>query len=266
MHRSLQALAHLNKLPECWRCVATTKNYLGTILRYLKLSTTYPFEIQLRSSFTIEVKSFHDLVTYWVIFCRQEYPIPQDAQTIIDLGGNIGVFTLWAAMNSPKASILAVEPYPETFHRLTSQIKKNNLEESVATLQVGVAGSSGYGWMDACCEISQSIGLSQANDSTTQALQVKTLSLDELVSYACDKWSSKQIDLLKIDIEGSEHDAVHHSSIETLRKVRNLVLEYHPNHSKASLFSKFEQAGLQCVSDNEAYPNSGVAVFNRKSC
>ena len=60
--------------------------------------------------------------TFWQqVFVNCEYDFPElspSASTIVDLGANIGLATLYFAARYPQASILAVEPAAENFNVL----------------------------------------------------------------------------------------------------------------------------------------------------
>ncbi len=57
------------------------------------------------------------------------------------------------------------------------------------------------------------------------------------------------IDMLKMDIEGAEHDVLLFSAEDVLRRIRTLALEYHPNASKEVLFDALRSAGFDLVQE-----------------
>jgi hypothetical protein len=73
-----------------------------------------------------------------------------------------------------------------------------------------------------------------------------------------------QVDLLKLDIEGGEHEVFPGSPPELLRRSAAIALEYHPNGSKAALFARLLDAGFRVVRDVPNGPDSGVAHFRRE--
>src|ERR1700683_4668955 len=67
----------------------------------------------------------------WEIFKRGRYVHPgfelRPSDTVVDIGGNIGVFVLWAAPQVPQGSIVSVEPNPVSLGCLKLNIQRNGL-------------------------------------------------------------------------------------------------------------------------------------------
>lgn len=61
------------------------------------------------------------------IFVRSCYAFkpPQPKLTIIDAGGNIGLASLWFARAFPEARITTIEPDPNTFAMLATNLERN---------------------------------------------------------------------------------------------------------------------------------------------
>jgi tRNA G46 methylase TrmB len=66
----------------------------------------------------------------------------QRGQTIVDIGADVGVFTVFAASRSPHARIIAVEPTPRSYGYLCSNAKRNRLG-NVIPLQAACGASRG---------------------------------------------------------------------------------------------------------------------------
>ena len=103
---------------------------------------------------------------------------------------------------------------------------------------------------------SQSRGLLESDAG--DGIEVQTVSLATLLGE-----TSGDVDLLKVDIEGGEHEAFRDLNPETIRRVQRVSLEYHPNGSKETLFAELIRAGFRLVRDEIAGVNSGVAEFQR---
>ena len=229
-----------------------TLAYLG--LKPLK----YPFSFETRSGQKILIETFHDLVTVWIIFCRKEYQSHNAPKVVIDAGANIGTFSIFAVKEWPVEKIYAFEPFPETLEKLKYNIKSNKLEQQINIQGYAFAGSSGEQAMDLSTGPSQSRGLLSQDDSRP-SLQVPSISLPDFLSQE----SISQVDFLKMDIEGSEHDVLLNTPDETLAKIRELGLEYHPVRNKKDLFNKLTGSGFHMTEDFVIGPDSGVAHFIR---
>jgi FkbM family methyltransferase len=137
------------------------------------------------------------------------------APTILDLGGNIGLFGLFAASRWPEAQIVAFEPDPENaaLHEMT--IDANGLASRWQLVQAAASNSDG--------RISFVAGLnatSHVADGTSNEPTIEVPVQDVLPRIA-------QVDLLKMDIEGGEWAILGDPRFREAPP-RTVVLEYHP--------------------------------------
>lgn len=248
-----------NRAGEIYQCYQVTPQWRDLTSAYLGIrGILYPYKFETRSGQRIILNSFHDLVTVWVIFCRQEYKIPQDTQVVVDAGANIGTFSIYASLNNVK-EIYAIEPFPETFNQLQKNIELNGLKTKVRLKPIALAKESGNRLMDLHEGPSQSRGLLKKNDGHL-GLKVPTLTLADFLKSI----NKEEIDLLKIDIEGGEHEVFHNSDDQTLMKIKHIAMEYHPNESKSALFDRLQKANFKLTHDFSISAQSGVAYFSRQ--
>jgi FkbM family methyltransferase len=254
--RPVRALRHASRAPELLQCMRQSADWGTLIGGYLGLrALNYPHEFRTRSGDVLTLNDFHDLVTAWIIFFRREYDVDSDCRTIIDAGANIGAFSLFAARAAASAQIVALEPFPATRDRLEAHLNRNGLSNRVTCRGWALGGADGLRHMDDSSGPSQSRGLCGEN----QGVPVETITLATL-------WQREgldQVDLLKMDVEGGEHEIILATSPELLRHCDAIALEYHPNGSKADLFGRLFDAGFALVRDVPNGLNSGVARFRR---
>jgi len=77
-----------------------------------------------------------------------------------------------------------------------------------------------------------------------------------------------EIDLLKVDIEGSEYEVLFNTDTKHLKRVRRMVLEYHGDvepYTHAQLFARLASNGFEVVSDDHDKLNYGVVEMVRRS-
>jgi FkbM family methyltransferase len=259
----MRAFRHLGRAGEAVRCAARVWNWPGVACRYLKLAGGYPMAFRTRSGLAVELGSYHDLVTAWVVFCRDEYRVSADSGLVIDVGANIGLFTLRAAQTAPAARVVAVEPFPASFDRLRRAVADNRLTDRVTCWRVAVAGSAGVRHMSTAWA-SQLSGLFPAGGPIPDAsVAVEAITLPGLLARVRAAHPGRPIDFLKIDVEGAEYEFLLGLPAGTLADVRAVGMEYHPNGDKAALFTALSGHGLACVADAPAGANSGVAHFAR---
>lgn len=265
--RWIKTLVHLQRLPEIWRAILWAQNWWQLTCAYLKLGKNeYPFKLISRSGLEVELNNYHDCVTAWVIFCRHEYSVPANANVVIDLGANFGAFTLLAAQRAKNSHIVSLEPFPKTFKRLDENIQSHGLTEQVTCLPLAIANTSGQRKMSTSEDVpDQSRGLLSENSvSDEEAVVVETISFGELLKFVRQKLGVEKIDLVKMDIEGGEHEWLPEISENLLENIQAWQMEYHPNGSKQPLFQALKTAGFCCVSDFVIAPDCGVAHFERK--
>jgi len=175
--------------------------------------------------------------------------LPHPPRTIIDIGANIGLFSLWAASNYPDARIHSYEPN----ERLWLHAQKN-LDQVGATLyREGVGFESGFGRMDSAaesrlgkCELAESDG-------------VPIIAFSDALARI-----GGEVDLLKMDCEGAEWDILQDTA--SMRSVKRVVMEYHltaTNNSLDTLVQQFGRMGFELL---HASPNNGfgIACFQKQ--
>jgi FkbM family methyltransferase len=120
---------------------------------------------------------------------------------VIDVGANIGYFSLLTSMSVPKGQVHAFEPIPETFRTLRGNLILNAQIKNVVANQLAVTESTGqiniYTFHDLHHGYS-SIATFGREDGTPHS--VPSCSLDD---YA-GKLKLPHVDFIKVDVEGAE--------------------------------------------------------------
>jgi FkbM family methyltransferase len=138
--------------------------------------------------------------------------------TVIDVGANIGFFTVVAArLVGPGGRVLAFEPIPEVREKLVDNVQVNGLSNvSIYAEALGAEDTSTVLYLGP----SQDTGLSslRSMEASTQ-LAIRQLRLDSL-------WKDdRPIRLIKIDVEGAEMAALHGMASCLSRHQPALVVE-----------------------------------------
>jgi FkbM family methyltransferase len=177
------------------------------------------------------------------IFIHQEYLVPLDSTTplIIDCGANIGFATLFFKMRYPDARIICFEPDPSCNQILRSNVEKNGLKSvQVVEAACGKSTSKIPFFLDNNSSLINSVNSGRSRDSTT--IEVALVKLSDYIT--------ERVDLLKLDVEGSEWDVMQDLvKSQKLSEVDRIVIEYHHRIGGAkSQLSQFlgllEQAGF----------------------
>lgn len=143
----------------------------------------------------------------------------QPGQTFLDIGANIGWFTLLAStLIGDAGHVHAFEPRPETAHHLAKTIAINGLEQQVTLHRFGLA--------DRSTEMNLTWSPTKDNPGGSRLVHgdlpdgsggacVPLRRLDDLALDACD--------IIKIDVEGAECIAMAGAE-ETVRRFRPVIL------------------------------------------
>ena len=142
-------------------------------------------------------------------------------RTIVDIGAHVGAFTVWAALRSPRARIVAVEPNPQTFAFLERNIRDNGLQERVITVNAAVGAESGAGTLEL---VEHSLGTRLARDGVG-SVKVDVQTLPSLLQKA----ELVDVDMLKIDCEGMEYDVFGRLPSAQLSRFGVIACEFHPD-------------------------------------
>ncbi len=150
------------------------------------------------------------------IFIDREYDLDLgDPLFIIDAGAHTGLSSVFFAIKYPKASIVALEPESSNYALL---IKNARAYKNIHPINAGLWSHKGF------LQI-------QNPDAATWSFQVTEAGGDEgiaalSVSDVMSMFNIEKIDVLKIDIEGSEIEVLNHSKT-WIEKVQTLIIELH---------------------------------------
>jgi len=141
--------------------------------------------------------------SFWDLFCDGRWEaatlkviddnLPEGG-LLFDIGAWIGPMTLWAAKNRG-ARVIALEPDPEAYRQLQTNVKENGLEDKVTCLNLAVSPDGEPADLgmkvpgDSCSSLTQ---IGKIN------IKIETITLLQLIN------EHGKPDLIKMDIEGGE--------------------------------------------------------------
>jgi len=185
------------------------------------------FEVVLRNGYRLMLNRT-SRVEFKVIFLREDYtwPIPRSSigpGVILDLGANIGFFTIFAAKNFPGRRIVSVEPFPRNLRTLTASVEANHVPNCTI---VNAAVSDRSGRVVFGVQTGEENPTSSRIDATHTAdgkdfFECRCLSLDDLFREQAIESAA----FVKIDIEGAEYACLYGASDATLKKIQHLAIE-----------------------------------------
>lgn len=171
--------------------------------------------------------------------------------TVVDIGAQIGVFSIFAAYYTKKGRIFSFEPVPENFKLLKNNISLNNVK-NVFPINKAISDKKGK----------ENIFLNETNtgghsffqnDASQSKIEVSTISLNDFIKM----YNIKKIDFLKIDCEGAEYKILFACSKETLSLIKKISMEYHNIKGKKNVktLKKFlEKNGFKVIIMPDTYP------------
>jgi FkbM family methyltransferase len=176
--------------------------------------------------------------------------------TYWDLGGNIGLATLYFDSVFPGLRILAVEPDHEN-RQVLEQNCRHLIESGRMTVREAfVAAADGAAGIDRGDE---AWGFKKI-DAAPGAAAIPCLSVRTLLSQT----GHEQIDLLKCDIEGSEIELFKNCA-PWIGRVRHLIVETHDPYSVHALYDDLRRAGWDFDITYDSQGNGfGLCFLRRK--
>lgn len=174
-------------------------------------------------SFKIFIPNFKNAENVILNDCREVYlddvyakhflmgrPI-KDNDVVLDLGANIGGFSLWACTQGNNIKSYAVEPHPKIREELGANIALNKLEENVVCIGKCISSKNEKIRMS----FDEDVFTMTRISSSEGAIEVEAVSVDSLV----DSLGLAKLDMIKFDIEGAERIAIS-GATQTLKKFK----------------------------------------------
>ena len=211
-----------------WPLIIRRKEYIRTATL---CSGNYRIRCDLRDLIQRQLYFFgtyfheRELLHLWIEAARKSF-------VIFDVGANVGIYSLAASAENRAAQIHAFEPTPE----IADQLKKTLIENAIGNVhvqQIAVSSAAGEaslvryrGDQDA----NGGMNYIRLRGASIEDEGISTVSIDEY----CRANKIEEIDLLKLDIQGHEAEALLGAEFMIAnRKIRTVFLEL--NWSSSSI-------------------------------
>lgn len=237
------------------------KKYLSltdAVQIYLKIKLNRLDKISLpniKHSFSIRNNPF-DLATLEEVLLQKTYRVPNNIQPkyIIDAGGNIGLTAIYFANLFPEAQIITIEPDSDNFQVLQKNVHPY---KNIQAINKGV-------WFKPAYLKVVDTGIGNNGFTVKEVLEkesfdVEAISLEEILK----QFNWPYIDILKIDIEGSEKELFENNANVWLPKTKILFVELHDRMKEGcsqSVFKAITQFNFSCeiVGENLLFINNDL--------
>lgn len=146
------------------------------------------------------------------VLCLKSF-FPKNA-VVIDVGANIGRWSLLSAKLFQTKKIYSFEPFLKTYHRLRKNISLNS-SLNIETFNLALNNKSELVTMATASEKNSGMNFI-SNTKSNSINQVESVTLD----FFIQSHDIKKIDLMKIDVEGFE--------MNVLKGAQQMIQQHHP--------------------------------------
>ena len=180
-----------------------------------------------------------DILTFNEVVKEQVYKNAtahlESCETVIDLGANIGLTSLYFARQYPTGRLFAVEPNPDTYQMLTANLKELIDSGRCRTLQAAVWGSEKFLVADSsqAPDHYSAFAAKEASAADNRERIIAGLPIQKII----DDSGFHKIDLLKVDIEGAEVE-LFKGDLDWLRSIRAIAIEFHNGSREVCRFNE----------------------------
>ena len=187
-----------------------------------------------------------DIQSFREVWIEESYllPFPLTPNTLVDLGANIGLTSVWLAKRYHCQRLIAVEASPENARLARLNLAQNGITAEVISAAVGPHDGT------VRFNLHRDSNLGSVDPTGTEVPMISMSTL--LEKYL----PGRVVDLLKMDIEGGEQ-ALLDGDLGWLRSVHSIIAEFHPLAvDYPGLTSRLEHEGFRYLPANSVHENS----------
>lgn len=144
---------------------------------------------------------------------------------IIDAGSNVGIFSRLMLKENPMSKVFAIEPEENNYQLLkentknySAEILRGGIWSHDCKLKVMARDTGDWGFV-----------VKEVNDNNDN-FSINAVSINSLIK----KYDLKHIDLLKMDVEGSEYEIFNSNSLDWIDICSAIVIETHDHIIKGA--------------------------------
>lgn len=141
---------------------------------------------------------------------------------IIDIGSNVGLFSIRAHILWPQAKLTCVEPNPESIVELKKNLKLNNIKAVI----VEKAMTDNSQNKTTKLFLNENSAMSSVKSGKGKYVEVKTINMSDVVYNRSTK------SLMKMDIEGGEYGLISKNNKKLFKLIDIILMETHDLNKK----------------------------------
>jgi FkbM family methyltransferase len=181
----------------------------------------------------------------------------EDDPVVIDIGANIGAWALWLAEQRPAMTGTCYEPDSAAAAYLRRNLALNGLAGSVDVRAEAVSDRTGTALLFQAAPGDGTSSLQSVSHAThfRQETSVQTVSLADALERI-----EGDVSLLKIDCEGAEYAIVDRTPADAWKRIKRVVVEYHPAPSEKvdGLRARFAELGFRMLKERRRTVGEGT--------
>jgi FkbM family methyltransferase len=164
-----------------------------------------------------------------VVLSGREYPpellgiTGKNEPVIVDAGGHIGTFSLFAHRVNKSAKLFILEPVADNLQLLQSNLMRNAVSATVIPKALYSQAGTLYIDLEGKPFDAGQVTMQQPA-AGTRYFTIEAITFADLMRL----YNLARIDLLKLDIEGSEYPVLEHSLNDIVEHVHRIIMEFHP--------------------------------------
>ncbi|MDP2750833.1 MAG: FkbM family methyltransferase [Nanoarchaeota archaeon] len=184
-------------------------------------------------------------------------------KVVIDTGANEGFYTLKIKEDNPNCKVIAIEANPAAFLILKKNVKSNKLRDVILVNKALGKNNENicFEYVDEITAIGSKSLRNQKrpwlNERRIKQKLVKSIDLPHL----CKSHQIKEVDILKIDVEGMEMEILKNSK-SVLGNVKKIVVEWHSKKLRDDIKHFLKSQGFKLILEEKR--NFGNLYFIKK--
>ena len=181
-----------------------------------------------------------------------EYALPRGYELedpgslrVLDVGANIGAFSVWAQRTWPGCHVTAYEPIPANARMFRENCPEIKLYEAAV---VGATDGD---------VVEMRLGLNNCGEASLYDLGEQSQERVSVPTIAA--WTLPPADAIKVDTEGSELRIL--AGWPHLKHASVVMLEWHRSGDRWALGHLLDRKGFDCVRDEKRHADRGIMVW-----
>lgn len=151
----------------------------------------------------------------------RHFTLPADS-TVVDIGGYIGDFSLYAVKYLKARRVVVYEPTAENFAILEQNIANNGYGDRITAVNKAVSDAHEV-VLNVRVQEGDEVHVSAHKYHDSEQRRIPSVTLEDLLTMH----QIDSVDLLKVDCEGGEYDIFPAVPGNVFNRIRSIVFEYH---------------------------------------